>query len=86
MLRNIQYTKWTDIKTAYDKETKASYIYVDKQGYKKVHKTYSCDPTEVGGKISLDFDDDGKLLGIEILDADKKLPEAFSEEMFKPGV
>ncbi len=36
--------------------------------------TYACDPKEVGGQIHLDFDTEGRLIGIEILQASKKLP------------
>jgi uncharacterized protein YuzE len=39
-----------------------------------VVKTYCCDPHGVGGQIHLDFDADGRLLGIEILGASSKLP------------
>ena len=37
--------------------------------------TYPCDPIEVRGEISLDFDVNGKLIGIEIMDASRKLPD-----------
>jgi uncharacterized protein YuzE len=37
--------------------------------------TYACDPKEVGGQIHLDFDSDGRLLGIEILQASRLLPK-----------
>ena len=41
-------------------------------------KTYSCDPAEVdGAMINLDFDAQGRLLGIEILDAKKTLKPEF---------
>lgn len=36
--------------------------------------TYSCNPSEVNGQIHLDFDLDGCLVGIEVLQASKKLP------------
>lgn len=36
--------------------------------------TYCCDPVEVEGQIHLDFDIEGRLIGIEILQASKKLP------------
>jgi uncharacterized protein YuzE len=38
--------------------------------------TYGCDPEEVGGQIHLDFDKEGRLIGIEVLDASQKLPPA----------
>ncbi len=35
--------------------------------------TYSCDPAEVDGLTNLDFDASGRLLGVEVLDASRKL-------------
>ncbi len=34
-----------------------------------------CDPVQVGGTINLDFDEYGRLLGVEVLAADVKLPQ-----------
>lgn len=39
-----------------------------------VASTYTCDAAEVGGMIHLDFDAEGRLIGIEVLDASRKLP------------
>lgn len=36
--------------------------------------TYACDPSQVDGQINLDFDVHGRLRGIEVLEASKKLP------------
>jgi uncharacterized protein YuzE len=68
------------MKITYDKEVDAVYIYFStriKTG--TVDFTYPCDPIEVRGEINLDFDKSGKLLGIEVLDASKKLPEELIE-------
>lgn len=57
------------MKTEYDKDVDAAYIYVDypsKAG--AVKKTIKVDE-----HIFLDFDENNKLLGIEILDASKVL-------------
>nr|WP_275297649.1 DUF2283 domain-containing protein [Streptomyces sp. CdTB01] len=35
---------------------------------------YACDPVGVGGMINLDFDEQGRLIGIEALAASSKLP------------
>ena len=40
----------------------------------QVARTYTCNPTEVGGQINLDFDVEGRLLGVEVLNASKGLP------------
>jgi uncharacterized protein YuzE len=64
------------MKITYDKSVDAAYIYLGGEGENKpgwVKKTYSCDPQEAGGMINLDFDSEGRLGGIEILDASKKL-------------
>jgi len=46
------------------------YIYIASEiGVGGVSKTYARDPSAVDGQIHLDFDDRGRLLGIEILDA-----------------
>ncbi|MEJ7765935.1 MAG: DUF2283 domain-containing protein [Acidimicrobiales bacterium] len=59
----------------YDSEADAAYIQVvDEISPGGVHRTVGCDPSEVGGMINLDFDADGRLLGIEVLDASKLLP------------
>lgn len=64
------------MKITYDKEANAANIYMGETTHIKVYKTYCCDPREINGMINLDFDKDGKLLGIEIMDADKILPES----------
>jgi len=35
---------------------------------------YACDPVEVGGMINLDFNAEGRLIGIEVLGASARLP------------
>jgi uncharacterized protein YuzE len=65
------------MKVSYDRKVDAAYIYFKEDiGAGGVAKTYPCDPTEVGGEINLDFDKEGRLVGIEVLDASKKLPPA----------
>jgi uncharacterized protein YuzE len=62
------------VKITLDPTVDAVYIYlVDEIGAGGVAKTYACDPREVDGEINLDFDSGGRLLGIEVLDASKKL-------------
>jgi uncharacterized protein YuzE len=64
------------VRITYDPKADAAYIYlVDEIRPGGVVRTYPCDPREVKGQINLDFDSEGRLLGIEILDASKKLPE-----------
>lgn len=57
------------MKVTYDKDVDAAYIYIEfpiKDG--SVKKT-----VELNDNIILDFDDKGKLLGVEVLDASKVL-------------
>jgi uncharacterized protein YuzE len=71
------------MKITYDIESDAVYIYLIGDNDIKpewVSNTYSCDPNSVNGLINLDFDSSGKLGGIEILDASKKLPPDVLEQ------
>ncbi|MCP3878324.1 MAG: DUF2283 domain-containing protein [Sulfitobacter sp.] len=62
----------------YDESINAAYIQLAKSiAPGEVAFTYPCDPAEVGGMIHLDFGEDGRLLGIEVLGADKLLPPEF---------
>jgi uncharacterized protein YuzE len=59
----------------YDAESDAAYLQLlPETSGAKVAQTYPCDPSEVGGIINLDFDADGRLVGIEVLDASRLLP------------
>lgn len=64
------------MRVAYDSQTDAAYIYlVDELQPGEVVRTYTCDPGEVG-EINLDFDREGRLVGVEVLNASKKLHAA----------
>ncbi len=63
------------MKISYDPSIDAAYIYlVEDIGIAGVAKTYLCDPIGVGGEINLDFNAEGHLIGIEVMNASKKLP------------
>lgn len=65
------------MRVSYDPSVDAAYIrLVDSIGTGGVDFTYGCDPSEVGGMIHLDFDADGRLVGLEVLGASGKLPIA----------
>ena len=70
------------LRTTYDSEANAAYIYLADATPRAAGDTYVCEglPQTVKGEINLDFDSDGRLLGIEILDADKVLPEKFTRK------
>lgn len=64
----------------YDPKADAAYIYlVEDIGVGGVAFTVPCDPLEVDGEINLDFDDQRRLIGVEILSASLKLPPALLE-------
>jgi uncharacterized protein YuzE len=61
------------LRIEYDARADAAYIYVtDQIAPGAVAKTVPCDPAQAG-LINLDFDADGRLLGIEVLDASRRL-------------
>ena len=60
----------------YDRKADAAYLSFYPDGApRKAASTYACDPSEVNGQIHLDFDEDGVLIGLEVLDASRLLPE-----------
>jgi uncharacterized protein YuzE len=63
------------MKITYDRTANAVYIFLTEIPNGGVAKTYPCDLIETNAEINLDFDSSGRLIGIEILDADKKLPK-----------
>lgn len=67
------------MKVEYDKSGDSAYIYFREIGPGEVSSTYPCNPLEVNGMINLDFDKDGMLIGIEVIDASKKLPSSVLE-------
>jgi uncharacterized protein YuzE len=65
------------LKIEYDAQADAAYIYLDDSVEPRVvKKTCGCDPVEVDGMINLDFDDEGRILGVEVMDASARLPKA----------
>ena len=59
------------MRTEYDKEADAAYIYIKNSiGKGEVERTVKLD-----NSVILDFDKKNKLIGIEILNASKTLPE-----------
>jgi uncharacterized protein YuzE len=65
-----------DVRVTYDRTADAAYMYfTDPQVSVRSARTYPCDPIDVDGMINLDFDEQGRLIGIEVLAATSKLPE-----------
>lgn len=64
------------MKIKYDRKANAADIYLVNEIVRgQVEKMYPCDYEAVGGMINLDFDADGRLLKIEVLNATKLLPQ-----------
>jgi len=70
------------MKITYDNTIDAAYIYiVDVIPNNSINKTYICNQLEIDGHmINLDFNKEGRLVGIEILDASKCLPTEILEK------
>jgi uncharacterized protein YuzE len=63
------------MKLRYDRSVDAAYIsFLEDSEGPSFGFSYTCDPKEIGGQINLDFDISGRLIGMEILQASKKLP------------
>lgn len=68
------------MRITYDPAADAAYIQlVPEIGAGGVAQTYTCDPTEVDGMVNLDFDHEGRLVGIEVMDASRKLARELLE-------
>lgn len=66
------------VRVTYDEDSDAAYIYFsDDIAMGGVVETVPMDPLAVRGMINLDFDIEGRLIGIEVLAASKRLPRQF---------
>ncbi|NEB36444.1 DUF2283 domain-containing protein [Streptomyces sp. SID14515] len=66
----------TDVRVTYDETADAAYVYLtEPQAHVTSARMYPCDPVDIDGMINLDFDEQGHLIGIEVLAASSKLPE-----------
>ncbi|WIX90693.1 DUF2283 domain-containing protein [Amycolatopsis sp. DG1A-15b] len=64
-----------EIDVTYDETVDAAYLRLLEPGIPLVAaRTYPCDPAAVCGMINLDLDEQGRLVGIEVLGARNKLP------------
>ena len=66
------------LEVTWDREDDLGYVYLRPIEPGGVKHTYTPPPDEVcGNDINLDFDADGRLVGIEFLGASTALPEGF---------
>ena len=68
------------MKITYDADAKAAMISLVPIAPGAVADTFECGDDTPGGSIYLDFDKDGRLLGIEVLSARETLPEELLEQ------
>ena len=68
------------VKVTYDASVNAAKIYLVPIGPGEVADTFECGDDVPGGSIYLDFNKDGRLLGIEVLRARETLPEEVLEQ------
>ena len=67
-----------DVRVTYDSGADAAYIFLCwPQAAGVVDETVVCDPLpeKVDGSVNLDFDAQGRLVGIEVLGASRVLPQ-----------
>ena len=62
------------MKVTYDPTVDAAYIYLVPIARGGAKSTYCCPPNEVGCMLNLDFDAEGRLIGIEVIGASARLP------------
>lgn len=63
------------MKIRYDDSVDAAYIsFADPEEVSTFGFACACDSEEIGGQIHLNFDVSGRLMGLEILQASKRLP------------
>jgi uncharacterized protein YuzE len=66
------------MRATYDSSADAAYFYIaDDIAPGSVAHTHQCEIENLKGMIHLDFDSEGRLLGIEVIGAGKCLPREF---------
>ena len=72
------------VKVTYDPAVDAAYIYLRHSGRGDAAHTVPVEEDEAAGEVILDFDRDGRLIGIEVLGARRGLPEGFMDDADRP--
>jgi uncharacterized protein YuzE len=69
------------MRVVYDREADAAYLYfLPSEAASEVARTVPLDPSEIDGEINLDFDRNGRLVGVEVQDASRFLDPSLLEE------
>lgn len=72
------------MRVTYDSEADSAYIQLGKLDVGGVAYTYITEPEIETGMINLDFDREGRLLGIEVLSASRSLPQELHASATRP--
>lgn len=73
------------MRVTFDPEANAAYVYLkDQIPPGGVSRSEFCDVEVAGGPVFLQFDSDGRLIGIEILGATELLPAEVLDEAERP--
>jgi uncharacterized protein YuzE len=63
------------LRISYEETVNAAYVYlVDEIAVGAALNTVCVDPIDIGGMVNIDLDANGKIIGIEVLDASGMLP------------
>lgn len=75
------------MRVTYDGQVNAAYIYLQPIGPGEVKRTHVCGSETDGPArdVNLDFDSQGRLIGVEVLYASHRLPKAFIDDAEKIG-
>jgi len=73
------------MRVTYDRSADAAYIYLSNEIDTKVAPTIPSDLTMLDAMINLDFDAEGVLIGIEVMDASGRLPASVLTDAESPG-
>ncbi|MFF8386038.1 DUF2283 domain-containing protein [Streptomyces kanasensis] len=70
----------THPRVTYDRAADAAYVYLTAPGtLTRAARTVACDPVGIDGTVNLDFDEEGRLVGVEVLGAAATLPARLLE-------
>jgi uncharacterized protein YuzE len=68
------------MRVTYDATIDAAYIYlVDNPLPGSAVTTLSLVPSEINGEVNIDLDFEGRIIGIEVIDASRLLPRGFMQ-------
>ena len=68
------------MRVTFDRSVNAAYIYLEKSDESKSARQHVVDEPHTRGMIVLDFDEEGRLIGIEVLNATQTLPEGVLDD------